>query len=340
MKEKEMPAKNPVAKEITLVDLFAVILKHKLLIIITTAIAMFGVLIFCIVSLTLPAEKSPLPNKYTPHALMLINDSTSSGSSIASALSSSGLSSLAGMAGVSSGTTYSALAVYIAGTNNFLDAIINNFNLTERYKIKKNPKADSRIALKKNLTAEFDDDSGVFTISFSDIDPVFAQDVVNFAANTMEQMFTQLGVDKNVLQKKNLEENIDSSYSQIRSLEKEIRTKEDSVSYSYDAAATSSIVLDTSMLKVELQAQEEVYKTLKTQLEALKVTMSSESPVFQIFENAEVPDKKSSPSRGKLCIIVTFAAFFVSIFMAFLLNAIENVKNDPEAMAKLSNKKE
>ena len=48
---------------------------------------------------------------------------------------------------------------------------------------------------------------------------------------------------------------------------------------------------------------------------------------------------KSGPSRGKLCIIVTFAAFFVSVFLAFLLNAIENIKKDPEAMAKLSQRK-
>jgi uncharacterized protein involved in exopolysaccharide biosynthesis len=48
---------------------------------------------------------------------------------------------------------------------------------------------------------------------------------------------------------------------------------------------------------------------------------------------------KSGPSRGMLCIIVTFAAFFVSVFLAFLLNALENIKKDPEAMAKLKKKK-
>jgi uncharacterized protein involved in exopolysaccharide biosynthesis len=53
---------------------------------------------------------------------------------------------------------------------------------------------------------------------------------------------------------------------------------------------------------------------------------------------AEVPDKKSKPSRGMLCIIVTFAAFFFSVFLAFLLNAVENIKKDPEAMAKLRTK--
>src|SRR5574344_2322743 len=147
MEENKLPEKdNDKDDEISLIDLFAVLLKHKKLIFVTTAVAMVAVLIYCVISLTLPAEKSPLPNKYTPKALMLINDSSSSSSSISSMLSSSGLSSLAGIAGVSSGTSYSSLAVYIAGTNTFLDAIVDNFDLVTRYKIKKNPKAESRKA--------------------------------------------------------------------------------------------------------------------------------------------------------------------------------------------------
>jgi vacuolar-type H+-ATPase subunit I/STV1 len=39
-----------------------------------------------------------------------------------------------------------------------------------------------------------------------------------------------------------------------------------------------------------------------------------------------------------LCIIVTLAAGFFSVFLAFVLNAIENIRKDPEAMAKLRGK--
>ena len=98
-------------------------------------------------------------------------------------------------------------------------------------------------------------------------------------------------------------------------------------------------MLDSSLLKLELSAQQQIYSQLKVQYESLKVTMASEQPVFQILEYAEVPDRKSEPSRGKLCIIITFAAFFLSVFLAFALNAVENIKKDPEAMSKLSSSK-
>lgn len=327
--------------EISLIDLFAVLWHRKTMIIAITGIAIVGVLIFSILSLKLPPEKSFLPNKYTPQAQMLINDSSSSSGGLSSALSSSGLGSLASLAGVnvSGGSSYSALASYFVGSNSLLDQVIQKFNLIERYEIEKHPIAESRKALKEVLHSSFDEDTGVFTVNFTDIDPVFARDVVNYVVGLLEERFFELGIDKNKLTQKNLEENIKSSYDQILSLQTQIHELEMSVTNVYNPSSTPSIMMDTSLIKMELKVQEEIYAQLKAQYEMLKVTMASEQPVFQILEYAEVPDQKSKPSRGMLCIIVTFAAFFVSVFLAFLLNALENIKNDPEAMAKLKKKK-
>lgn len=325
-------------EEISLIDLFAVLLRYKWMIIIVTCLSAVLALTISIISLVQSPEKSILPNEYTPYALMLINDPEAS-SGLSSMLSSSGLGSLAGMAGVSTGTSNSGLALYFAGTNTFLDPIIEKFNLVERYKIEKFPKAETRDELKENLVASYDEDSGIFSISFTDKDPVFAADVVNYAVGLMENMFLNLGIDKNVLEKQNLEENIENSYQEMISLQKKIQSLESSVSYGV-SSNVPSIILETSILKAELAAQESVYTQLKTQLELLKVSMASEKPVFQVVEKAEVPDRKSGPSRGMLCIIVTFAGGFISVFMAFLLNAIKNIKNDPVAMEKLTQKKE
>lgn len=337
---------NPVIQnenddEISLIDLFAVLLKHKFLIIGMTGLAMIAAVIISIISLKLPPEKSFLPNKYTPKAQMLINNDSSSSGGLASMISSSGLGSLAGLAGVnvSGGASNSALAGYLVSSNSVQDAVVDKFNLIERYKIEKSPRASSREALKKLLTSNYDTDTGVFTISFTDIDPEFAREVVNFVVGLVEERFNELGIDQNKLQEENLKENIQRSYDEIRSLEKQIQTLEHSVSNVYNPSSVPSIMLDSSLLKMELSAQQQIYAQLKVQHESLKVTMASEQPVFQILEYAEVPDKKSAPSRGKLCIIITFAAGFLSVFLAFAINAIENIKKDPEAMAKLKTSK-
>ena len=334
MEENSVTAKDD---EISLIDLLAVLLKHKRMIIGITGLAMFAAVVISIISLKLPPEKSFLPNEYTPRAQMLINNESSSAGGLSSMISSSGLGGLASLAGVnvSGGSSNSALAGYLVSSNSIQDAVVDKFNLIERYKIKKSPRASSREALKKLLTSNYDTDTGVFSVSFTDIDPEFARDVVNYVVDLVEERFNELGIDQNRLQEENLKENIQHSYDEIRSLEKQIQTLEHSVSNVYNPSAAPSIMLDSSLLKMELSAQQQIYAQLKVQYESLKVTMASEQPVFQILEYAEIPDKKSAPSRGKLCIIITFAAFFMSVFMAFAFNAVENIKQDPEAMSKL-----
>jgi len=325
------------SNEIDLLDLFAVILKRKKMILGLTLGGMVFVLAYAVGSLLLPADKSFLPNEYAPKALMLINDNSSSGGSLSSLLSSSGLGSLASLAGVSaSGSSkYSALAVYLTQTNEFLDVIVDQFGLIERFNITKNPRTSSRNMLIQGLNADFDGASGVFSISYTDKDPVFAKDVVNFAVKNMEKRFTEMGLDKNKLSKENLEVNLKNSYNEIVRLQQESQRMMGSVNSGHALPSGSSVMLEATRLELELKAQETVYTQLKTQYELVKVQLASETPVFQILEYAEIPDQKSGPSRGKLCIIVTFASFFFSVFLAFLLNAIDTIRKDPEAMAKL-----
>lgn len=327
---------NPEDDEISLIDLLAVLLRYKLLIIIMTVLAMIFAVSYSVVSIILPPEKSFLPNLYTPKALMLINNDKSSSGTLSSMISSSGLGGLASLAGISAGggSSYSGLALFFVETNSFLDAVVDEFDLITRFEIEKYPRAESRKALKKLISAEFDDESSVFSLSFTDLDPEFAKSVVDFSVKLIENMFLNLGIDKNLLEKRNLEQNIDNSYKEILNLQKKIQSLENSASYGYNSSIPA-IMTEASMIRLELEAQKEVYTQLKTRYELLKIEMASETPIFQVIEDAEVPDMKSKPSRGKLCIIITFAAIFLSVFIAFTLNAVENVKKDPDAMEKL-----
>ncbi len=323
--------------EISLIDLFAVLLHYKWMIIVLSVLAMIFSVVFAIISIKMPPEKSPLPNVYTPKAEMLIQES-SSGGGLSSMLSSSGLGGLASLAGVnvgSGGSSNASLANYLISSNALLDAVTDEFKIIEKFKITKSVRASSRKLLSNVLKAEVDTETGVFTVSFTDIDPVFAQSVVNFVVDWMSNKFDELGLDNNKIQKENLERNIQSSYNEILKIEREIKKLGASVGYAGNAWDIPSITTGTAKLQLELEAQKQVYTQLKTQYELLKVKMQSETPVFQILARPEVPDLKSGPSRGKLCIIITFAVFFMSVFLAFALNAWKNIKNDPEAIEKL-----
>jgi uncharacterized protein involved in exopolysaccharide biosynthesis len=254
-------------------------------------------------------------------------------------LNSSGLGGLASLAGVSvpSGSTYSKLAVYLTGMNAFLDSVVDEFDLIKQYKIKNSPRTESRKALKKNLIVEFDSESGVFSIGFTDTDPIFAQAVVNFSVRYLEKRFDELGIDKNKLEKENLEINIEKTFQDIQNLQQEGMRLNQSVLQG-SMVNIPSISLETSRIELEVEAKRNVYSQLKLQYELLMLSMSSEKPVFQILELAEVPDQKSGPGRGMLCVVVTFGAGFFAVFLAFLLDAIASIKQDPDAMSRLKRK--
>jgi uncharacterized protein involved in exopolysaccharide biosynthesis len=95
------------------------------------------------------------------------------------------------------------------------------------------------------------------------------------------------------------------------------------------------LALEFSHLKRDLLIQSKIYEILTQQYELAKLNVEGEEPVFQVLELAEAPDLKSGPSRSIIVIVTTFAAFFFSVILAFVMNAWRNIRNDPERMKKL-----
>jgi len=332
--EKPVSGKNDADEdEISLIDLFAVFWRRKVMIIVITILAAIGGVIYQLIAISLPPEESYLPNLYTAEAIMLIDNKSSSGGLSSSLGSLGGLASLAGISLSSGQSSYSQLAVFLVSTNTFLDALVEEFDIIRKKKIETNPKTSSRGIFKTDLKAVHNKESGTLSIKFKHIDPVFAKDVVNFTVAYLEKRFLEFGFDKDKLEKENLELNIANIYNEILQLEEETKILEQSVAYG--SYRFPSITTEMKRIELELEAKKQIYIEMKVQYELIKIKIASESPIFQVLEFAEVPEKKSEPDRGRLCIIVMLAGGFLSIFLAFALNAISNIRKDPQVIAKL-----
>lgn len=90
-----------------------------------------------------------------------------------------------------------------------------------------------------------------------------------------------------------------------------------------------------SNLQQDATLQTQLYLTFKSQYESVKLEEADNSKQFQIIERAEIPEVKAKPSRGKICMIVTIAVMFLSIFMSFILEYFDRVKKDPVESKKL-----
>ncbi|MCE5256505.1 MAG: hypothetical protein LLF89_06630 [Spirochaetaceae bacterium] len=389
--------------EISLLDLVAIIWKHKKLIIGVTAAAMVVVLIYAIVSIKLPPEKSYLPNVYTSKATLLVQSGSSSG--LSSALAASGLSSVAGLAGISAGgNTNGQLAQTLATSNSVLDTLIQKYQLAARYKVKgPSMTSDTRAAVKQHLAAKYDEKTGLFTISYEDRDPVLAKQAVDVVVDELVKRFSTLGGDKAIQQRDLLEKKLAEVESNINDMQSKVKAFQNKYgTVQVEALATEQIAIlarlrselilkemdisnyekvskindpvmiqlknerddlvakikeiesgkgtgtkmmpsqkempdlafEYAKLERDLAVQTEVYKTLTQQYELVKLTASGQEPAFQILEMAEVPDKKSGPSRAMTCVVVTFAAFLIAVLAAFAIESIQKMRNNPETVAR------
>lgn len=394
---------KPDEDEISLIDLLAVLIKHRWLIIITTVLSAVAVLAFSIGSLMLPNEKSYYPNYYTAKSTLSINSDTSGGLSMDSEIS--GLAALAGIS-TGSGPNIAAIANKYMLSDSFLDVLIKELNLLEVYKLddSKYPKTDSRNFVRENLSLNEDSSSSTIEILYKDIDRELATQIVNKVAVMLEKTFQDTSSTETSIKKGLLEEsiavvkdNINSIFNNfediqvkygiydidlfienhsinILEIQSELLTKDMDIdiyktSFNIEDPIFAKLKQERNSLQaginklkdgytigntivpseqempelvrkfkeisLELELKKKIYLTLVQEYELVKLNASSTPPTFIVYEKAEVPEMKSGPSRGKLCIIVTMAMFFLSVFMAFIVEFIGNIRKDSTEMDKL-----
>lgn len=388
---------EPQDSGISLADFFVVLWKHRKLIAGMTLLAAVASVGVMALTLVLPVEKNFLPNVYTPRAVMLIQSGSTD--PLSAALSSTGLSTLASVSGMNiRGNPNGTLAQVLANSNTVLDALNRTFDFTTRYKVKKQPVSTTREKIRKHYAASFDDKTNLFTIAFTDTDPVFAKKVVDEAVRVLAENFEVLGGNraltrKNLLEKKlaevdtalrNLEDQLkafqskygaiqvdsvaaeqvsilarlrselilkeieianyekvsrveDPVIQQLRSQRAEllakIRELESGSSGSTKLYPSQkelpSLAIEYARLQRDLAVQGELFKLLTQQYELAKLNAAGQEPVFQILEMAEVPDRKSGPSRATICIMTTMSAFVLSVLAAIVLQWLEKIRKDP-----------
>jgi len=311
--------------EIGLIDFFAVLWRRKIMIIVITAFAMIGVLVFSIISLMLPPETSPLPNVYTSRAYMLITEARSSAGDRETLLGY----------GLGRGPTYAALAMFLLRSNALLDSVIDEVTFTRYGDYNGLHAALTRSMLRSGLGPRHNENSGVLSVSFTHIDPAFARDVVNLVVVRLESRFAEIGLDRGRVEQDALELHLAEVFQNILLLDEERRRLEQSVAFMpLTGGNIPAIMADINRAAMEAEAMRQVYTQLRVRHEMLRANMAAETPMLQILELAEVPYRRAGPSRARICIIVSLAAGFFSVLFALALEGISKIRRDPVAMLK------
>ena len=195
---------------ISLLDLVAVLVRHRWFIILSSFVAALLVVAYSLYTLKV-APDAPLnwlPNVYRPTVQVRLQDTQSQ--SLSSFLSNSDLGFLANLAGSgTSGPTSSDLAQELLVGNTLLDELADEFDLVHRLNITENPISSTRRFLKESFNSDFSSSTGILTIGFENTDKYFATDVLNSALTKLEARFKSLTLSSVTIKKQILEQSIE-----------------------------------------------------------------------------------------------------------------------------------
>ncbi len=198
---------SPEEDTISLLDLMSVIAKRRRFIFFSTVIAAALIVLFSIYTLKVPSTSpyNPMPNQFTPEVKVRLLESQSS--SISSALQNSALGTLASLAGASSSTgpTNADLAQALLKGNTLADDVAQHFDFVGRYHITKDPLTKSRKIFEKALGIQYDQTTGILTITYTDIHKDFATKVLSYTLDALQKRFNTLSTEKVEAQKEYLQ---------------------------------------------------------------------------------------------------------------------------------------
>jgi tyrosine-protein kinase Etk/Wzc len=231
-----------------LIHYASILFRYRVLIIGLTAGAAIVVVAFCIASIRLPSQKSPLPNKYTASAIILVQRGAENDLSVAIR---SALGIVNSVPGAQAGFDTAAFLLMVLQSRTFLDKIVEEFNIVGKYRISDNIKSQARRILLSKIKLESSRATDAITISYTDIDPVFARDVTNRMVALLSEWYSQNMGSSSKRQKQLLEEKIGEVKAEIDRLE----NRQNELQKKYGVLTAQDLGLSQASALAALRAQ-------------------------------------------------------------------------------------
>jgi uncharacterized protein involved in exopolysaccharide biosynthesis len=85
----------------------------------------------------------------------------------------------------------------------------------------------------------------------------------------------------------------------------------------------------------EVKYREALFELLTKQYEIARIDESKDATIIQVLDHAVTPERKSSPHRSIIVLLVTLLAFQFSLIWAYLAESLQRAKEDPQHLARL-----
>ena len=287
--------------EINLLDLFIVLLKHKVMIF---SVALLAGILAVVISMQ-------MPNIYRSECTIAPTTQEKSGGAL-SALGGFG-AMIASEAGIIAAGSLEQFDVVLK-SRELTNAIVRKYNLlpilfekswdveNKRWKVKKPPTLqDAYFAVQGLLKVAPDKKQNIMRLSAEMKDPLMARRILDYYVTGLSEFLRQQTLEEASAQQAQLSQQL---------------------------AKTTDPLLKNRL-----------YELIARQIEKDTLAKVQKHFSFNVIDPAFVPEKKFKPKRAQICILSVVVAFFIAVFLAFFLEYMHNLKTreDPERLAKLRN---
>jgi|SRR3989339_633530 len=283
--------------EINLLDLFIVLLRHKVMIISVVFLAGVAAVVVSLL----------MTNIYRSE-VMIAPTAQEKGGAL-SALGGFG-AMIASEAGIGAGGSLEQFEVVLK-SRELTSAIVREKNLlpvlfedgwdaaAKKWKDEPPKTEDIYKAVQTLLEVKPDKKKNVMVVGFQSKDPEKAKQILDYFVVGMSEFLRQQKLEEAVAQQKHL-------YQQL--------------------TQTTDPLLKNKL-----------YELIAKQIETETLAKVQKYYSFNIIDPSFVPERKFKPKRAQICLLTVVVAFFIAIFLAFFLEYIKNLgtREDPERLANL-----
>jgi len=198
------------------------------------------------------------------------------------------------------------------GNKSLKDILINENSLIKYKDEEQNNRAI--IELKKMINIVKDRLSPIVTLEVSGFEPLFSAELSNTLIEKSGQIQTKLKTNRVRKKRLFIEERLLDVSSEMKKMEKELKEFRQ---YNRNISSSPLLTMKVQEMGREMDLQNSLYVTLKTQHEKAKIDEVERDDMVQIIDGPNIPAKLTRPRRGISIIFAFFFGLFSGIFTIY-----------------------
>lgn len=207
-------------------------------------------------------------------------------------------------------------------SDSFIGSFLNKYDTKYKAITNNEKKIDKAINILRDRIRITEKETGLFIIQITMKEPKLAMDIANYIASHIEQY---ISVKLKQISSKDLEF-INERVVEAKSL---LNASEDILMQyqkdNYLEIGTDPVKqLELARLYRQVEGDQQVYITLKQQLELLKIDHLKEKNIVNILDRGKIYPDPVKPKKLLLLLLTIISTFFASVYILILKNKINN----------------